>query len=208
MTLAIRRPSTEMGRIMKRKILALGLLSLCSLAMFAGESKAFLDCLSPYHPCSLWNRHNRYVTQITCRPYNAFTPICWGNLVCDGCCPPPCGVASGCCPMPMGVPPWASCGPQMGMGGGYAPPPDFSRASDMPYAPGMQPMPDIRSTPFTPPMPMPLPSGPNISMYPYQGVSQANYNPYTPPMPNYYMPVYNPYQGWQQPMPYYWYQGR
>ena len=22
-------------------------------------------------------------------PYNAFTPICWGNLICDGCCPSP-----------------------------------------------------------------------------------------------------------------------
>jgi hypothetical protein len=199
---------------MKRNILALGLFSLCCLALFAGESKAFYGLLSPYHPNSLWNRHNRYVTQITCRPYNAFTPICWGNLVCDGCCPNPCGVAGGCLPMNMGMPPFASMGGccMPGMGGACGP--DYSHASDMPMMQGqqMQPMPDIRSQPFTPPMPMPMPSGPNISMaYPQNGVAQANYYPsyypmYPPQYPNYYLPTYyNPYQQNTQPMPYYWY---
>ena len=185
---------------MKRKILALGLLSLCALTVIASDSQAFFGLFNPYSPYSFCNRHNRYVTQITCRPYNAFTPICWGNLVCDGCNPSPCGVASGCLPLQFGAPPWAcgsGCAPYMG--GGH----DFSRASDMP-------MPDIRTQPsFTPPMPMPLPSGPGVSMtYPPAGVAQANYNPmYMPPYPNYYMPTYyNPYQQYQ-PMPYYWYQG-
>ncbi|MBI3823832.1 MAG: hypothetical protein HY289_14275 [Planctomycetes bacterium] len=180
---------------MKRKIL-LGLFSLCALAMFANDSHAF-GLLSPYHPSSLWNRHNRYVTQITCRPYNAFTPICWGNLVCDGCVPSPCGVASGCMPMTMGVPPWAqpACGPFMG--GGFAPQPDFSRVTDMPPVHSMPPA-------FIPPIPMQVPSGPNSTMaYPY-GVSQANYYPMY--MPQYYQApmYYNPYQAWQ-PNPYYWY---
>lgn len=183
---------------MKRKILALGLFSLCSLAVFAGESQAFFGLLSPYHPSSLWHKHNRYVTHITCRPYNAFTPICWGNLVCDGCVPSPCGVASGCLPMTMGVPPWAqaSCGPYMG--GGCAP--DFSHATDMPPVHTMPaPAPG-----FTGPPPQPLPPG--HTMMPYTGVSQANYYPmYMPTYPNYYMPTYyNPYQAWQ-PNPYYWY---
>jgi hypothetical protein len=196
----LRRHPTEMGQIMKRKIIALGLLSLCSLALFAGESSAFYG-LFPYRP---WHPHNRYVTQITCRPYNAFTPICWGNLICDGCNPNPCGVASGCLPMTMGVPPWASspgCAPSCG-----APMGNFSSASDMPYMQPAQPMPDIRSAPFSAPTPMPV--GPNISMYPPNGVSQANYNPYAQPYANYYTPsYYNPYQAYQ-PMPYYWYNGR
>jgi hypothetical protein len=201
-----------MGRIMKRKILALSLFSLCCLALCTGESQAFFGLLSPYHPSSLWHRHNRYVTHITCRPYNAFTPICWGNLVCDGCNPSPCGVASGCLPLTMGVPPWAyaaGCGMPC-MGGACGP--DFSHASDMPMmgSPPTQPMPDIRSAPYMPPAPMPLPSGPNTTlMHPQSGVSQANYHP-TPGLqyPSYYMPTYyNPYQAWSQPMPYYWYGG-
>jgi hypothetical protein len=195
-----------MGRIMKRKILALGLFSLCILAMFTGELQAFFGLLSPYHPSSLWHRHNRYVTQITCRPYNAFTPICWGNLVCDGCNPSPCGVAGGCMPINMGVPPWAQSG-CCGIPGGFAP--NYAYASDMMSAPQqgpMMPMPDVRSQPFMPPAPMPVPTGPNTTMmYPQSGVAQANYYPMY--MPQYYPPTfYNPYQN-MQPMPYYWYNG-
>src|SRR5260370_23962434 len=104
-----------MGGIMKGKILALVLFRLCCLALFTGESQAFFGLLSPYHPSSLWHRQNRYVTHITCRPYNAFTPICWGNLVCDGCNPSPCGVAGGCLPLTMGMPAWACPGGQFGM---------------------------------------------------------------------------------------------
>src|SRR5471032_856016 len=114
-----------MGRIMKRNILAVSVFSLCCLALFSAESQAFFGLFSP------WNHHNRYTTQITCRPYNAFTPICWGNLVCDGCCPNPCGVASGQLPMNFGVPPFANfgccgmpgmgCGGMPGMGGAYGP---------------------------------------------------------------------------------------
>src|SRR2546423_62662 len=126
----LRRRRITMGRIMKRKILALGLFSLCCLALFTGESRAFFGLLSPYHPSSLWHRHNRYVTHITCRPYNAFTPICWGNLVCDGACPSPCGVMGGSLPMTFGAPPFPSLGccnmPCMGPACG----PDYSHASD------------------------------------------------------------------------------
>ncbi len=181
---------------MKRKILALGLLSMCCVALFTSDSQAF-GLLAPYRPHSLWNKHNRYTTTITCRPYNAFTPICWGNLVCDGCNPSPCGVASGCLPLTMGMPPWACQGGQFGgmpyMGG--------ASASDMP--PMMSPAP----SPYMPPMPMPV--GPNTTMNPYSGVAQANYPMYAPQyQPNYYMPTYyQPYMGWQQqqPMPNYWY---
>jgi hypothetical protein len=199
------------GENMKRKILALGLFSLCCLALFAGESHAGFLC----HGCGFWPCHNHCVTQITCRPYNAFTPICWGNLVCDGCCPS----MGSCCPMPCAP----SCGPSWTTSNCQAfAGPNYSHATDMPGAPNVpaKPMPDIRNQPF-PPMPMPVgPMGPNISMYPYSGVAQANYYPYTPPVyPNYYPPqYYNPYPAYQpmpynpypayQPMPYYWYPAR
>ncbi len=214
-------PNERCG-LMKRKILALGLFSLCTLAFFTGESQAWFNGpFSPYNPCSFWNRHNRYVTQITCRPYNAFTPICWGNLVCDGCCPNPCAAASGCMPMQMGVPPFPApgcCGPFCGgppaFGGGG---PQGYMASDMPLmqpppmpGPGPGPMPDIRNQPWTPPMPMPQgpPAGPNMTMYPPNGITQANYPMYQPYYPNYYAPqYYNPYMP-QQPAPYYWYGSR
>jgi hypothetical protein len=191
---------------MKRKILALGAFSLCCLALFTSESNAFFGLLSPYHPSSLWHRHNRYVTHITCRPYNAFTPICWGNLVCDGCCPSPCGVASGCLPTSMGIPPWAYT---YGMGHGMAPGYGGCCAGDACGASDMQPAPMIRSQPtFTPPMPMPMPSSPGTTMYQQpmpQGVSQANYYPQPMYVPQYYpgyYPMYNPYM---QQAPSYWY---
>jgi len=185
---------------MKRNILALGFFSLCCLALFTGESNAFFGLLS-HHPSSLWHRHNRYVTTITCRPYNAFTPIAWGNLVCDGCNPNPCGVASGCLPMSMGIPPWAY---QYGMGHGVGP------GCCVGDACGAGDMPAIRTQPsFTPPMPMP--AAPGTTMYPPmpQGVSQANYYPQPMYAPQYYpgyYPAYNPYM---QQVPSYWYgQGR
>jgi hypothetical protein len=201
----LRRRRTKDGAIMKRKILAVGLFSLCCLALFTSSSQAFFGLFSPYSP---WHPHNRYLTQITCRPYNAFTPICWGNLVCDGCCPQPCGVASGCLPMTFGTPPFAangygpSCGmpsfaPQQGYAGDMPPMMSGPPMQQMP----MQPMPNINSTPFTPPMPTPMPNGPGTAMaYPYNGVSQANYYQYVPQYyPNYYTPNY------YQPAPYYWY---
>lgn len=83
-----------------------------------------------------------------------------------------------------------------------APPPPASHPSG--------PMPDIRNQPFTPPAPMPLPNGPNVSMYPPQGIAQANFYPMYPQP--YYAPMYynSPYMGWSnmQPAPYYWYGAR
>jgi len=200
MAASVRRRRTEMGRNMKRNILAV--FSLCCLGLFTAESQAFLG---------LWNHHHKYTTQITCRPYNAFTPICWGNLVCDGCCPSPCGVANGCLPMGFGVPPFACMGGGFNpyMAGGCAPmQPAYSYASDRPMNAPMTtppPMPDPRA-PFNPPMPMPQGPNPNVSMYSPYGVAQANY--YVPYgvqyYPNYYMPGYY-MPNYYQPMPYYWY---
>lgn len=186
---------------MKAKILALGLFSLCATMFMAQSAQAWGLCHDWCH---------RYVTKITCRPYNAFTPICWGNLVCDGCVPNPCGVAGGFMPLNFGVPPWAcnACTQGACVGGFCG---DSGFASDMPInvtpgapAPGTPtfqgPQPN-----FNPPMPMP--TGPNTTMYPMMPmpVSQANYYPMPMPHynPGYAIPMgYNPYM---QPMPYYWY---
>lgn len=172
---------------MKHKLLALGFLSL--LGLLTSDVPAY----------SGWWHCHRCTTHITCRPYNAFTPICWGNLICDGCCPSPCGMVSGCA----GLPPWTNT---MGCGVAMMPPNGgSSRATDLPVP--YPPAPGGFNPPA--PRPMPMPSGPSaMMMYPPSGVSQANYYPmYTPYMPNYYVPTYyNPYQGYQ-PMPYYWYNG-
>jgi hypothetical protein len=184
---------------MKRKILALGLFSLCTLAFTASESQAWPGLLhSIFH-------HHRYATTITCRPYNAFTPMCWGNLVCDGCCPS-FGGGGGCqMPCSVGMPSFA--GPCFG---------GACMASDRPAA---APLPPINNN-FTPPMPMPV--NPGTTMYPQQGLSQANFYPqgyypyaqqyspyaqqYSPYAQQYnsYMPTYNPYLGYY-PAPNYWY---
>jgi len=90
----------------------LGFLSLAALLLTGSSANAWFwdhcgPCCRPFHHC--------FETHITCRPYNAFTPICWGNLTCDGCCPNPCAVASGCNMMPS----WGGCSaPQFF--GGYA----------------------------------------------------------------------------------------
>ncbi len=94
-----------MGPSMNRNLWVLGLLSIVGVSLSVSDASAFL----------LRHRlfHHRHMTHITCRPYNAFTPICWGNLVCDGCTPSPCAVAGGQIPMgcgPMGCSPWNNMG--------------------------------------------------------------------------------------------------
>jgi hypothetical protein len=74
-------------------------------------------------------------------------------------------------------------------------------ASDLPL---MQPAPapDNRKPSFTPPIPNPLPMGPNTTMYYPPEVMQTAYYPMPMYYPNYPMPMY--YQPYQ-PAPYYWY---
>lgn len=219
--------------MMKRKILAFGVLSVCGLALITGEVVAFGGGL--FSPYSHWHHRNRYTTNITVRPYNAFTPICWGNMVCDGVCPAPCGAAAGCLPMNFGVPPFASIGgcgapPMTMMGcmtpnlyyGGFAP--SMGIASDMP-APQLMPgpgtyypagpgvpmnMPDIRNQPGPYVPPMPIPVGPNTTMQQIPSpITQANFQPGGYPMyyPSYYHPAYAPQMAWPQyqQAPSYWY---
>jgi len=69
---------------MKRNILALGLLTLAGLTLSAQNASAWLlDCLCEHHM-------QKYSLYIVCRPYNAFTPVCYGNINCLGGCPAPC----------------------------------------------------------------------------------------------------------------------
>ena len=166
---------------MKRNIFALGLLSLACAAFFVGESQAW----------HFWH-HHRYATHITCRPYNAFTPMCWGNLTCDGCCPS-FGCGGNQMPMTMGAP----C-----FGGACAAAP--ANGPVMPPAAG--------GPNFTPPPPMPLPMGPNTTMYQPMNLSQVGYYPMYPQyyMPQYPMPNYgygySPYMNMHYaPAPGYWY---
>jgi hypothetical protein len=167
---------------MKRNSLTLGLLALLTLALQVTDADAFFCC----RPLLGRRCCGRYCTQITCRPYNAFTPICWGNLVCDGCCPSPCGVANGNLP-------WGYMGGYGAYAGGMGccAPSCTGQFYGVPYGGGMSCpgggcLPDTTITPapatpapapnFTPPPPTPTSYYP-YGMYPY-GVMQTAYNPY------------------------------
>src|SRR6185437_13302700 len=71
---------------MKKRILV-GLLSVAALLVNSTVSYAWLF----NHCCGC-----KYSMYICCRPYNAFTPVCSGNISCNGCCP----MMGGCCPSP------------------------------------------------------------------------------------------------------------
>jgi hypothetical protein len=173
-------------------------------------------------PVSAWffNKHhhgiNRFSTVIVCRPYNAFTPVCSGNLVCDGCCP------FSCPQMPTG----ASCSPMLGnpmlgLSHGHS-------GINSPYAMHMmQQTPSFINGPYATPYPTqmmdsvpsmalpapqfqaPLPTYPQQSRLPMQrsfqptGYSQAHYQGYYPMVPR---PMSaSPYQVPYQQAPAYWY---
>src|SRR5882724_5345371 len=69
------------------KLSILGLLSLAALAATPSVSQAWgglWDCLCSCCGC---NQLDRCSTYICCRPYNAFTPVCFGSITCNGCAP-------------------------------------------------------------------------------------------------------------------------
>ncbi len=185
-----------MGPSMNRNLWVLGLLSLVGVSMSASDASAFL---LRHH-----FRHHRFVTQITCRPYNAFTPICWGNLVCDGCTPNPCAVAGGCMPMgcgPTGCAPWNN-------GGSVQQFMPSDSCTTLPTTTGMaypapQAMPNYTAMQYYNhyyPTPAPVQNVGYQGYYPgYQ--YPAGYNNY--PVNYNYQANYGQ-QSWQ-PNPYYWY---
>jgi len=200
---------------MKSKLFVCSLLSVVGLALAATPAWAFLR---------LFHKHgiHRHSTVIVCRPYNAFTPVCSGNIVCDGCCPFN-GLAGhmggGCDPMmgggmlghdmaslsaplggmhlgtlPMTQHPGAYVGAPM-PGPGYYP----TQAGPMPaYQPNYQPAYQPNYQPNYQPQQAPIPNtqtyAPMNQGYPVQPANFQHQNP-----------VFYPIYPIQQPAPSYWY---
>jgi hypothetical protein len=171
---------------MKRKHWLVGLVSIAALGVAA------VPCAACFwkHCCGC----NKYSTYICVRPYNAFSPVCFGSICCDGCCPlqacsPSCG---GGCPPPSfshpgfsapslvpcdcappypylaAAPPFPGYGPPHGMPPGYGP---------MPHGPG----------PMAPPHGFGPPAGPTPA--PPPGMTPAPGGPFVPPAPKTTPPV-------------------
>jgi hypothetical protein len=178
-----------------RKLLFAALLSLAGVGLSTGQASAWLFC---HHCCS-------GSATLCVKPYNAFSPSCFGTIACDGCFPvsfgnhgpyPPWayGGGPGCCP-----PAWDACCPSLGcaMDGagcgsclpGAAPPgPTTGAPTTLPPA----------SVPaFQAPPPSPMPNGPTTGAraWPYP-VQSAGYRG-----PSAYYPGYAPLP-WMQPMNY------
>jgi hypothetical protein len=115
-------------------------------------------------------------TYICCRPYNAFSPVCFGSIVCDGCSPLQTAsvLPAGCFPSFV---PNGPHGAHMFGFNGYHGALGYGAAAGGPYM--MSPEPDRGPAPsYQAPMPTPVP--PNTSWYnPYNpapfGVQPANY---------------------------------
>jgi len=159
---------------MKLKLCVLTALSLAGLALSATPASAWWLC----HHCDC----NRYSTVIVCRPYNAFTPVCSGSLVCDGCCP------FSCPNLPSG----AACGPVLGN-------PMLGLSNDMVginnvyQQPYQQPMMMQAPAPVMPPPQLPVNMQTQAPMgYPVQptGYQQGYYPMYYPMTPAQQVPGY------------------
>lgn len=145
------------------------------------------------------------------RPYNAFTPVCAGNITCMGCMPFMCpcpnyGGMNYCGPMNGGYselalspPALGPCGPSSNCTPGT--PHDMSSPT-----PSLPPLPSAQPANALPPAPIPfgLQTSTPTSMMPntYYGMIQAGYRPMYPM-------TYNPYinygsYGTMGTTPYYW----
>jgi hypothetical protein len=182
------------GNDRMKKLLFLGFLSLAALAADAANARAWFDCCCRHHCC-------KYSTVLCIRPYNAFSPVAYGNIIADGCMPV--NVYGGQLP----------CTPSCFNGGGGCAGPGCctSGCCDFGCLPPAgaigQPLPQGNPGPqFTPPNPTPLNPGtstvaPNLMGYTYgysyAPVQTVGYYPYAQPVApmNYYQP-----QG-----PAYWY---
>jgi hypothetical protein len=178
--------------LMKMKLFALGGLCLVGWALSACQASAF-----GLFPCCF---HKNY-SVIVCRPYNAFTPICCGNVVCDGCCPSPyCGGPT--CQLPI-----QNCFASAYGGQSCCVPYAASQLSSQPSA-----IPTQNAPTFTPPPPLPNTVYNQTSMrYPAQGMypvqPAAYYPPQYPTYPMNFYPVNNYPMVPPMPMqvPSYWY---
>ena len=177
-----------------RKLLLAAALSAGALCLNVGQASAGLFRCCCYKKCCTF----------CVKPYNAFSPVCFGSLCFDGCCPSP----QGCCNQ--GPPPGACCGdPCGGCGAG----PGFLPGGPPAPTTGMPPAATQGGPQFTPPAPQQLPQGTGARAYPaprsfLPPVQPVGYYPYG-------YPYANPYAGYPaaapmpvQPMavPSYWYQ--
>jgi hypothetical protein len=200
-----------------KKTLAFLVSSLAALGLATGQASAwFRDC----HSCS-----SKCCTTICLRQYNAFTPICYGSINCDGCCPMGFG---GFCGMPMsphGYDMWGGNGFAGHVAhAGYGQAPGYGPATYAPRAPWMVPMmptpspavpapakeslaPDGKSHPaFRSPLPTPMDPKNPVGI----GGGPTAYAPQAVPyvVPVVFMPSYQPvvpptYPGYSM-KPYYW----
>jgi hypothetical protein len=198
-----------------KKLIILGIFSLGLVGLWAQRGEAGLfDCWHCHRKC------DRFSTHITIRQYNAFSPVCSGNVFCQGCTPSCCfaGIGGGCCPpLPPMMPPAFCPFPPMfpPFHHGMEPPTCFnSGCCDTPClppphgnppTPPHQPHPAVPADPnFNPPPPTPLPAmshqyAPAANPFQTVGYYQGGY-PYYYPMPTYnpwmMQGGYNPYYGY------------
>jgi hypothetical protein len=199
---------------MKKLILA-GLLSVAGLMASSGTADAFL--LHRLRCC------HRYSCKINVRPYNAFTPVCFGSMTCIGTAPGCCGGGhGGFNPMMPSV--FAHGGFDDGCCvPGHGPGFDHGPAGE-PGEPGKQMPPANDGKKFIPPVPNPVPTTawyyPQTMPYYYSPVHQAayraNYQAGYQAYQGYpgYQPTYNPYYNYgyyptvpAYSVPSYWYGG-
>jgi hypothetical protein len=67
--------------IFMKKLLLLGALSIAAITTTALDANAWFLACCRNHCC------NKCTTTLNCRPYNAFTPCCFGNITADCCMP-------------------------------------------------------------------------------------------------------------------------
>jgi hypothetical protein len=183
-----------------RKLLLLGLLSLGMVSATSSSAQAWF-----FHNCC---GCNSCTTTLCIKPYNAFSPVAYGNIVADGCMP--LNVYGGGLPcMRQPFYPGACAAPSCFTSGccdtGCLPP-----AAGIPVAPatGGQPLPQGNpGQQFTPPSPQPL--TPGAFLMPMQNPMAYGYSyGHAPVQPvSYQQPMVNPYYYYnqQQQAPSYWY---
>jgi hypothetical protein len=188
-----------------KKIYAAAFLSLAVLGGSSGQAQAWGLCGSCRCCC--------YKYSVCCKPYNAFSPICYGKLYCDGCCPAP----PPACPGAQGPHCMAGgCGCDAGTLGSLPPSamhqggPAFNGA---PLPNGTAPAPTYTAPPPTPvddskPLPNAGDSAPSVQVYPnplyygmmqqaaYQPAYYGNYYPAPSYYPAYYPNYYGAYPGY------------
>jgi hypothetical protein len=185
-----------------KRLFTLALLSLSAASLTTGHASAW--------PCWFDKCCNKKNCATLCiKPYNAFSPVCFGSICCDGCFP--LSVHGGHRGSPYGAyGPYGACGPQgmcgpmWGDGGldgcdscavSQLPAPDTALTGTPQVLPGTNPP----NSP--PPAPATVPTGtvptsqawPNVLPY---GMIQAGYQPAYYPGYNYAAPV--------QAVPWYW----